>query len=120
MKGSTNGTLAGIEFLDHAFNLFSESCLVEVDTKDVTSAVELFQRTPVLVCLANLQRCHDSLQLLQQWVGRWLESGTVVLDAFQIAGIASQGQWDEDEVRHVKTSCDVFLDGLPEADRQLL
>ena len=43
VQGLANGTVAGIEFLDHALYLFAQSGLVEVYAEDVGTAVELLQ-----------------------------------------------------------------------------
>ena len=58
-----DGTGTGVEFLDVALDLFAEACLIEVEAEDVLAAVELVQRTPVLIGLANLERGDDGLQL---------------------------------------------------------
>lgn len=92
MERLSDGTWASIEFLDIALDLLSETSLVEVDTEDILAAVELLQRTPILICLANLQRSDDGLQFCEHGIGRGLEGCAVVLDAFQIAGVASEGE----------------------------
>ena len=61
MQRGAYGTLASVELLDHALNLVAKASLIEVEAEDVLAAVELLQRTPVLIGLANLQRGNDSL-----------------------------------------------------------
>ena len=51
---------------------------------------------------------------------RKLSPQAVVVDALQVAGIACQHQRDQHEVGLVQTALLVSLDGLAEADRQLL
>ena len=79
VQGGTDGTLTGIELFDHALYLFAKASLVEVKAEDILAAVELFERTPVLIGLANLQGSDDGLQFCQHGVGRGLEGGEVVL-----------------------------------------
>ena len=58
-----DGTGTGVELLDVALDLLAEACLIEVEAEDILAAVELAQRTPVLIGLANLERGDDGLQL---------------------------------------------------------
>ena len=69
---------------------------------------------------AHLQRSNNLLQLLQHRIGRRLEGRQVVLQSLQVAGITGQHQGDEHEVFLVQATLDVLLDGLAEADGQLL
>ena len=64
-----DSTGTGVEFLDVALNLLAEACLIEVEAEDILAAVELVQRTPVLIGLANLERGDDGLQLGEHGVG---------------------------------------------------
>ena len=69
MQSLAHGTVVSIEFLDHAFDLFAKTGIVEVDIEDVSTALELFQATVVLISLANLEGCYDGLQFCQHGVG---------------------------------------------------
>ena len=120
MQRGAHSTHTGIELAHHAFYLLAKTGLVEVQTKHIGTAVQTAQAAPVLVFLANLQRCHNGLQLAQQGVGRGLKRGAVVLDAFQIAGVAGQREGDEHQIAHVQAAGNVLLDGLAETDGQLL
>ena len=120
MEGGSHGTFAGIKLLHHTLYLLAKAGSIEVEAEHVGTAVQVMQATVVLVGLANLQWCHDGLQLSEHGVGRWLEGSAVVLDSFQVAGIASQGERDELEVRHVEAAGHILLDGLAKADGQFL
>ena len=60
------------------------------------------------------------MQLSEQWVRRRLEWCAVILDAFEIAGITSERERNEHKVRLVKSTCQIFLDGLTKADGEFL
>ena len=55
------GTLAGEEFLHHAFYLLAEASLVEIESEHILARIEVLQARIVLICLAYLQRSYDSL-----------------------------------------------------------
>ena len=116
MECGADGTRGGVELLDHTFDLLTETCLVEIETKHILAAVELLQTTPVLIVLTYLERGYDGLQLCQHGIGRGLEGTAVVVDAFQITGIACEGEGDQHEVRLVETTGDILLQGLSADD----
>jgi hypothetical protein len=64
-----HGTLTGIEFTDHAFDLLAKAGLVEVDAEDILAAEEGLQTGVVLVGPAQLERGHDGLQFGEHGVG---------------------------------------------------
>lgn len=76
-------TLASEEFLHHAFNLFAEACLVEIESEYVLAGIEILQAGIVLFCLAYLKRSHDGLEFCQQWVGRWLKWLQIIINALR-------------------------------------
>lgn len=120
MQGLADSAVASVQLLDHAFDLLTQTDLIQVDTEDVSAAVQILQAAEVLLPFLDLQRGHDGLQLSQHRIGRDLESLAVVIDTLQVAGITGQHQRDQDEVGLVQTPCLVSLDGLAEADGQLL
>ena len=113
-------TGTGVELLDIALDLFAEACLIEVEAEDILAAVELAQGAPVLIGLANLEGSDDGLQLGEHGVWRRLKRSEVVFQSLQVAGIACQREGDEHEVRHVEAASHILLDGLTEADGELL
>ena len=68
MERLAHSTRTSVEFLHHTLNLFTETSLIEVEGEDILATVELFQWTPVLIRLANLQWSDDGLQFLEQGV----------------------------------------------------
>ena len=120
MQGLSYCTLTGKEFLHHAFYLLSETCFVEVETKYILTGIEILETRIILICLAYLQRSHDSLEFCQQWVGRWLEWLQVVIQCLEVTCITCQYQWNQHEIAFVETAVDILLDGLTEADREFL
>ena len=40
MEGLADGSIAGKEFFDHAFNLLAETGFIEIETEDIAAAVE--------------------------------------------------------------------------------
>ena len=120
MEGLADGSVAGKEFFDHAFNLLAETGFIEIETEDIAAAVESLQRTPILIGLANLKGSHNGLKFGKHGIGRWLERSAVVLDALQIAGIACEGEGNQHKVAHIKTAGYILLDGLTEADGEFL
>ena len=60
------------------------------------------------------------MQLSQHGVGRGTKWLSVVVNPFQIAGIAGKCKRNELQIAHVEASSNIFLDGLAKADGQLL
>ena len=89
MQCLSYSTLAGKEFLHHAFYLLSETCFVEIETKYILTGIEILETRIVLICLAYFQRSYNSLKFSQQWVGRWLEWFQIVIQSLEITGLTS-------------------------------
>ena len=70
MQCLSYGTLAGKEFLHHAFYLLAEASLVEIESEYILAGIKVLEARVILICLAHLQRSHNSLKFCQQWVGR--------------------------------------------------
>ena len=104
MQCLSYGTLAGEEFLHHAFNLLAEASLVEIESEHILARIEILQARIVLICLAYLQRSHDGLEFCQQWVGRWLKWLQVIIQCLEITGVTCQYQWNQHEIALVETT----------------
>ena len=120
MQGLADSAGAGVQLGHHALDLLAQACLIQVDAKDVLAGVQGFQAAEVLRALLDFQRGHDGGQLCQQRIGRGLERLALVVDALDVAGIAGQHQRDQDQIVHIQAALFVGLDGLAEADGQLL
>lgn len=120
MQGLAHCAVTGVQLLDHALDLFAQTNGVQIHTEHIGTAVQSLQAAEVLLAFLDLQGADDGLQFSQQRIGRDLEGLAVVVDALQVAGIACQHQRDQHEVGLVQTALLVSLDGLAEADRQLL
>ena len=81
------GTLAGEEFLHHAFYLLAEASLVEIESEYILATVEILEARVVLISLSYLKRSHDGLEFCQQWVGRWLEWLQVIIQCLSLIHI---------------------------------
>ena len=87
MQCRSYSTLTGKEFLYHALNLLAEASLIEIETEYILAGIEVLAARVVLISLAYLKGSYDSLELFQQWVGRWLEGIQVVIKCLEITGI---------------------------------
>ena len=120
MQGSADSAGACEQLLGHGLDLLAQTDGVQIHAEDIGAAVQSLQAGEVLLASFHLQGSHDGLQLSQQRVSGDLEGLAVVVQTGQVAGIACQHQWDQHEIGLVQTARLVSLDGLAEADRQLL
>ena len=120
MQGLADCAVASVQLLDHALDLLTQTDRIQVHTEDVGAAVQVLQAAEVLLAFLDFQRSHDGLQLGQHRIGRDLKGLAVVINALQVAGIACQHQRDQDQIALVQAAGLVSLDGLAEADGQLL
>ena len=120
MQGLADCAVTGVQLLDHTLDLLAQTNGVQVHTEHIGTAVQSLQAAEVLLAFLDLQGVDDGLQFSQQRIRRDLEGLAVVVDALQVAGIACQHQRDQHKVGLVQTALRVSLDGLAEADSQLL
>ena len=120
MQGLADSAGASVQLGHHALDFLAQADLVQVHAKDVLAAVESLQAAEVLGTFLDLQAGDDGAQLTQQRIGRGLESLALVVNAADVAGIAGQHQGDQDQVVQIQALLLVGLDGLTEADGQLL
>ena len=89
MQGLADSAGAGVQFSNHAFDLFTQAQFVDVNTEHIGTSVQSLQAGEVLLASLDLQRSNDRLQLSQQRIGRGSKCVACIVDALQVTGIAS-------------------------------
>ena len=120
VQGTADSTGTGVQLLGHTLNLLAQTHGIQVNAEHIGTGKQGVQAAEVLLPFLHFQTGNDGLKLCQQRIGRGLKGIAGIIDAPQIAGIASQSQGNQHQVGLVQPPLLILTQGLTKADCQLL